>query len=75
MFLLRNPGFFGVKKHIVPGQVATEKNERKIRRNLRKSWLAILDEIREKDRENVLSQTKALKQLDWSEIDSLIKVF
>ena len=34
-------------------------------------WLAILDEIRNKDRENVLSQTEALKQLDWLEIDSL----
>lgn len=33
-------------------------------------WLAILDEIRNKNRENVLSQTEALKQLDWSVIET-----
>lgn len=37
------------------------------------SWLAILDEIREKDRENVLSQTEALKQLDMKEMEELSK--
>ena len=46
---------------------------KKIRRNLRKSWLAILDEIRNKDRENVLSQTEALKQLDMKEMEELSK--
>ena len=36
-------------------------------------WLAILDEIRNKDRENVLSQTEALKQLDMKEMEDLSK--
>lgn len=42
-------------------------------RNPRKSWLAILDEIRKKDREDVLSQTEALKQLDMKEMEELSK--
>ena len=37
------------------------------------TWLAILDEIREKDRENVLSQTEALKQLDMKEMEEISK--
>ena len=36
-------------------------------------WITILDEIRKKDREYVLSQTEALKQLDIKEMEELSK--
>lgn len=54
MFLLRNLGFFG-KKHIIPEQVAAEKNEQKIRRNPRKSWLRCISISRTRDILDLLS--------------------
>ncbi len=54
-------------------KVLTKKNAAKSTILRRNSWLAILDEIRKKDRENVLSQTEALKQLDMKEMEELSK--
>ena len=58
----------------MPEQIAAAK-VKKNRRNLRKSWLAILDEILTKRREDILSQTELIKQIDLKEIEKLKKDF